>query len=80
MRESFLRKEQAIMIAWKILKGAITLSIIWVICLAASPVFLGIIAARYVQDFLAAKKKLVDEPKSLSYVPASRDNEIHSYN
>jgi len=68
------------MIAWKILKGALALAIIWTICLAASPVFMGIIAARYVQDFLAAKKKLVDEPQDLTYLPASTDNNIHSYN
>jgi len=66
----------------KLIKGILGFLIIWVICLAVSPFFLAIIGARYAQDFLAAKKvnKKLARHKNILYVPATKDNNIHSAN
>lgn len=67
--------------AAKLFSGFLAFFIIWLICLAASPIFLVIIGAKYAQEFIAEKtnKKLAPQ-KELLYVPATKDNNIHSAN
>ena len=70
----------------KLLKGIAAFFIIWLICLAASPIFLVIIAGKYAQDFLKRRRasekeeKIVDAPKDLWYVPATKDSDSFSAN
>lgn len=67
---------------WQLTKGILGFLIVWLICLAASPLFITIIGARYAQDFIAAKKvkKILAPNKKVWHVPAAADNNIHSYN
>ena len=67
---------------FQLIKGIIGFFIVWAICLAASPLFLAIIGARYAQEFFAAKKvkKQIAPLKTVWHVPATTDNNIHSAN
>lgn len=67
---------------WQLTKGLLGFLVIWTICLAALPLFLAIIGAKYANDFLAAKKvkKILAPNKKMWHVPATTDNNIHSYN
>lgn len=67
---------------WQLTKGIAAFLIIWLICLAASPIFLVIIAGKYAADFLATRKvnKELAPQKTLWYIPATKDNNIHSAN
>lgn len=64
------------------LKGLIGFVIIWAILLFLSPFLIAILCGQYAKTILAAKKvdKLVDAPKVLTYIPATKDNNVHSYN
>jgi hypothetical protein len=66
----------------KLLAGILGFVIIWVICLALSPVFLMVIGTKYAQEFIAAKKveKILAPDKTIWHVPATKDNNIHSFN
>ena len=67
--------------AAKLFSGFLAFFIIWLICLAALPIFLAIIGAKYAQEFIAEKtKKKLAPQKELLYVPATKDNNIHSAN
>lgn len=56
--------------------------IIWAILLFLSPFLIAILCGQYAKTILAAKKidKLVDAPKVLPYIPATKDNNKFSYN
>lgn len=64
------------------LKGLIGFFIIWMILLILSPFLIAILCGQYAKTIIAAKKvdKLVDAPKVLPYIPATKDNNVHSYN
>lgn len=64
------------------LKGLIGFFIIWIILLILSPFLIAILCGQYAKTIIAAKKvdKVVDTPKVLAYVPATKDNNVHSYN
>jgi hypothetical protein len=64
----------------QLIKGLLAFIITWLACLVASPIFLAIIGLKYIQDFSAQKKKVLDRSKVLYYVPATKDNNIHSAN
>ncbi len=66
----------------KLISGLLGFVIIWVICLALSPVFIMVIGVKYAQEFLAAKKvkKELAPPKTIWYIPATTDNNTHSAN
>lgn len=66
----------------KLLAGILGFFIIWVICLAVCPIFLVIIGTKYANDFFAAKKdkKQLAPHKNILYIPATKDNNIHSAN
>ena len=67
--------------AAKLFLGLVAFLVIWLICLAASPIFLVIVGAKYAQEFIAEKtKKKLAPQKELLYVPATKDNNIHSAN
>lgn len=67
--------------AAKLFSGLVAFFIIWLICLAASPIFLTIIGVKYAQEFIAEKtKKKLAPQKELLYVPSTKDNDIHSAN
>lgn len=63
-------------------KGILGFVIIWAILLFLSPFFIAILCGQYAKELLTAKKvvKLVDAPKVLTYVPATKDNNVHSAN
>lgn len=70
----------------KLIKGVLGFIIIWLICLAASPIFLVIIGTKYAQEFIKRRtlsektEKTVDAPKTLWYVLATKDNDRFSAN
>lgn len=66
----------------KLIKGLLAFFIVWVICLAASPLFLAIIGGRYAADFFAARKinKQLAPLKKVWHFSATTDNNIHSAN
>jgi hypothetical protein len=58
----------------RLIGGILGFIIIWVICLALSPVFIMVIGVRYAQEFIAAKKvkKEVAPQKTPWYVSATK--------
>jgi hypothetical protein len=67
---------------FQLFKGIIGFFIVWLICLAASPLFLAIIGAKYAQEFFAARKinKQLAPLKKVWHFSATTDNNIHSAN
>lgn len=67
-----------IKLIFRVLFGILAFLLIWLVLLALSPFMLAIILGQFAFD--AIFKKKVDKPKTRLYVPATKDNDIHSAN
>ena len=67
---------------FQLTKGILGFVIIWAILVFLSPFFIAILCGQYAKELLTVKKvdKLVDAPKVLTYIPATKDNDKFSCN